>query len=93
MDLFQNERKKYEKTYRTFRKEEMYESHDFKFMELLEEKERFLKLIRFHLKCRNEKKTERMSRVSRNRWWFVYEVLKTKGSVFLTPAFSLLTLL
>lgn len=59
LDLFQSDRKKYEKIHQTVHKEKMYESHDFKFRKLLEEKEWFLKLIRFHLKCRNEKKKQK----------------------------------
>lgn len=39
LDLFQNDRKKYEKIHQTVHKEEMDETHDFKFRELLEEKE------------------------------------------------------
>lgn len=38
LDLFQNDRKKYEKIHQTVHKEEMDETHDFKFRELLEEK-------------------------------------------------------
>lgn len=39
LELFQNDRKKYEKIHQAVHKEEMDETHDFKFRELLEEKE------------------------------------------------------
>ena len=38
LDLFQSDKKKYEKIHQTVHKEKMYETHDFKFRELLEEK-------------------------------------------------------
>lgn len=38
MDLFQSDKKKYEKIHQTVHKEKMYETRDFKFRELLEEK-------------------------------------------------------